>query len=111
MEITKWQSTKIKITEEEQNLLDDISACDVACERIVKKIVREFELSEIQKNTFWRALAKKHKLDTANKEYQLIDGVLHERDREAHSIEMLCRELEVAPLIREKVFKTFGLKE
>lgn len=109
--MTEWKLTKHKLTEKEMELLNDINACGNACEKIIRKIVREYELSEIQQTVFWNALKKKYKLDVVNLEHKIVDGEIYSRDISANKFESLVRELEIAPQIREKVFATFGVDQ
>jgi len=53
------------MTKKQISFFDDALVCETACEKIIKKVVKEFETNENLKQTWYKEFAKKHKIDLA----------------------------------------------
>jgi len=59
---------EIQLTDKQLKVFKDLTACEGACDLLVRKIVREFELSTIQLQEFWDTIFEDAGFD--RKEYR-----------------------------------------
>lgn len=53
----------IKLTKAELNLYNNNVACNEACEKLVEKVVRHFEIASVERRIMWMKFIEKYKLD------------------------------------------------
>jgi len=113
-EMDKLREEKVVATlsKKEMQLLENYNACQTACEKIVRKIVREHELAEIQMQQFWKAVYKKYKLKEGPEIQHIIKGdkVIQYNSLYKDLNEMVTK-YQTGKIIKENVYEAFGLTE
>ena len=58
-----------KITKKEKKLIDGISVCSLACQKLIEQVVKHFENNELAHREWWKQAGLKYNLDIENLEY------------------------------------------
>ena len=53
-----------KLTKAELKIFNDNLACNEACEKLVERVVRHFEMAAVERSKMWQRFIAKYKLDT-----------------------------------------------
>lgn len=83
---TATSEQKIKVTDDEADAFKAMMACRLACDEVVRSIVREWESVQMSESELWKRIALKYKLDLRTTTYhfdkyeQCVVGLPMEHD-------------------------------
>ncbi len=107
----KNQSSSVFLTKKELKQLRFSGACRSACEKLVARVIKHYELAEVESVAIWDAIIAKYKLDPKKIwSFNYYTGEVYlqthgDRYREIQD------HLEARDLLVKNVEKTFGLKK
>lgn len=100
----------VKVTKKEKKLMDGLSVCSIACQKLIEQVVKHFENNELAQREWWKQAGLKYNLDFENYEYSykpqteeiVLVGSIQEK-----AIRDLVSNINARNFIRDEIKKAF----